>query len=107
MTLFVDVDGTLYQTDSRQNDALIGAIQRFVARDLTGVRVIVWSGGGPDYAERRGERALGWLDFAVAPKNRDIPTENDIVIDDMDFEPINESVKVYSPDGFIEFVEES
>lgn len=60
--------------------------------------LVVWSGGGVNYAADWAERAFPHRPYMVASKDMRIPTDLDICIDDMPVEPRDKRVQVYGPD---------
>lgn len=115
--LFVDCDDTLviWQPENRKradglymgdewgsNDPLIDAIKAYLANN-TDTQLIIWSGGGLNYADLWGRRILnqagvhGWI--ALSKDNR-LPRDGDLCIDDIEL--TLSSGEVVHPDYFIE-----
>ncbi len=107
--LFVDCDDTLvlwpekpaegsplyYGDKYTLNVALMNAIAE-VADEYADV--IIWSGGGKDYASMWARR-LGWEDWVRSmAKDINAPIESDICIDD---QPIKVRATLLTPDEFI------
>ena len=58
MKIAFDVDGTILNTNDTPRYSVIGLLLFFFENDTVGLRhdIIVWSGGGVDYAKRWVER---------------------------------------------------
>lgn len=115
MRLFVDCDDTLVLwTDAsgaveddrghpygagakgwKPNEALIDCITRRRAEFET---VIVWSGGGAEYAGKWLERLLPWADFC-ASKDIKLPRADDLCVDDA---TLTVAGRLITPQQFIE-----
>ena len=77
-----DVDGTLMSTHGIVNQDMV-ALMRLLKTTLQNVRIIVWSGGGKDYAQRIADLPiLSGLVDAVYSK-LDCPEKVDIAFDDI------------------------
>ena len=99
--LFVDVDDTLILYDSegevhpygiwrhdpyRVNTKLIGFINLFRVK-WPEAMVVIWSGGGANYARMAADAVLSGVKVTTLLKDRDtfgLVRENDIVVDDQD-----------------------
>jgi hypothetical protein len=98
--LFIDVDDTLVlyldQIDGphplglwnglefRVNTPLIEAVREWMVRNSNG-QVIVWSGGGADYAKEAADRFVPGLAtwcFNKGGQNLQLPAEGDTLVDD-------------------------
>lgn len=76
-----DVDGTLITLkDDLPREEVIAILKGFSR--LGGYQVIVWSGGGAEYAQRWVDR-LGLNDYVDAVITKDRNLEVDIAFDDM------------------------
>lgn len=97
---WIDCDGTLIDFEDNPQWGVIDAVKSWVSSDH---RVVVWSGGGKDYATTIADRYLdGLYDFALAKDSKG-PTDTDIVVDDMDW---NYKGVVMTPVEFILYVKE-
>ncbi len=112
--LFIDVDDTLilYNSDSKINPygfwngdpfepnfGLINAIGEY-REAFPDAMIVIWSGGGRDYARAAADHLFPDNDFAYMEKGWDsfpLVRDTDIVVDDADFSLGNHSFKVYSP----------
>lgn len=75
-----DVDGTLVSSDDVPSFQMINTLQ--VLSKLTkNVRIVVWSGGGKEYAEMWGRR-LGLDDYVWKYMAKDRTFHTDIAFDD-------------------------
>ena len=120
--LFVDVDDTLVLYEGREpgpnplgleighdfrvNEKLIAAIKIWVRRNPGG-QVVVWSGGGEDYARAAAERfipGVAMWHFTKGGQNLRLPGQEDVVVDDSPFDLGLDEVDapVLLPDQFIE-----
>lgn len=100
--LWVDVDGTLIDGEDRPNYALILAINKLVRS--TNTELVVWSGGGAQYAEVWAHRLFPWTPFRVASKDPWLPQPADLIIDDvLEFKSVH-ATQVMLPEDFIEGV---
>ena len=110
MRLFVDCDDTLvlWQEEHRNQDKslylgdkysintdLIEIVEHI--QDTHDAQLIVWSGGGVEYAAMWARR-FGLKNWLTAPKDMRLPQSGDVVFDDMELTPKDSRVKVYSPD---------
>lgn len=110
--LFVDVDDTLvlwqnqnvedaqgiyYDTPWKVNQAILDGIFEF-DRDHPGALIVVWSGGGMEYAQEWID-LFGLHDIAIAivkdQSTFHLILPGDIVVDDI---PLQVGVRVYAPD---------
>lgn len=107
--LFVDCDDTLVLWDNAAegsfelyngskwelNHPLIGDIACFLGSHPE-YELVVWSGGGIDYAQRWAEKAFVHHNFSIAPKDMRVPSDKDICVDDMygEMEPRDKRVRV-------------
>lgn len=115
--LFVDCDDTLVLWDTPDlgltthydlNLELIGDVECFILHHPE-YELVVWSGGGVDYATRWAERCFphrhakldDCVDYLVLPKDMRTPEDQDICIDDMygELSPRDKRVRVLPPDG--------
>lgn len=96
MKLFVDCDDTLvlwqyiqredglyFATPWQANDNLIAAIKGYY-RERQDLELIIWSGGGVEYADRWANRFFPSIPYTVVQKDMHLPQEGDICIDDME-----------------------
>ena len=75
-----DVDGTLiHQVGEREDTPRYDIIEMFRMFENLGWKMVIWSGGGFDYAKRWSEK-LG-LDAEIAVKGSFVP---DIAVDDLE-----------------------
>lgn len=75
--------GQLYSGDEwLPNEALIDRVRAFHAQNPDWT-IVVWSGGGIDYAAMWGRRLLEGVRYIVLPKLVGIPDEGDVVVDDV------------------------
>lgn len=84
LTIAFDVDGTLIgQTFSDEDTPKYEVIDLLLWFQRQGHTIIVWSGGGVDYA-RRWAQKLGFGDVIIAEKSRDsaVLYDVDITVDD-------------------------
>jgi beta-phosphoglucomutase-like phosphatase (HAD superfamily) len=82
ITIAFDVDGTLIDTNGFMNIGVVNLL--ILLRGFKNVRIVVWSGGGADYARHHAER-LG-IDKHIhkfAGKLDSPRLEPDIAIDDI------------------------
>ena len=111
--LFVDCDDTLILFDSegeihpfgfwrddpyRINEPLVAFIQRFREENPDAL-IVIWSGGGHNYARAIANEVLPDTEVWALTKDRmtfPLVNEEDIVVDDMD---IKVSAKVLRPDA--------
>ena len=82
ITVAFDVDGTLIDTDGFMNIGIVNLL--ILLRSFKNVRIIVWSGGGLDYARHHAER-LGIAKYVhkFAGKTEHQELNVDIAIDDI------------------------
>lgn len=123
--LFVDCDETLVLWDDEHqnqdrtlwvrdkyklNMPLIGDVNCFLDHHPE-YHLVVWSGGGMDYAagwarkafgEQEYHKGLGEYPWVVLSKDMRIPQDQDICVDDMEGElsPRDKRVRVVHPDKF-------
>ena len=112
MRLFVDCDDTLViwqnphvNQDSnvwmgeswKPNDDLIFSIN-FALNLNPDIQLIIWSGGGVDYASRWAFRFFPNIPYLALAKDISLPTKEDICIDDM---PIKVEGILLTPAEFI------
>lgn len=89
-TLYIDVDDTLV----KWGDVLEGRITESWEPNEAVIRyaeqwdgdVVVWSGGGREYARTWGHRLLSHVRHKTASKFPLVPTPGDVCIDDSPFE---------------------
>ena len=122
MRLYVDCDDTLilwplYEgtqvvsgADWKLNQPLIEAVTKFMQFNPS-YDLVIWSGGGVDYARRWAEKCFPDKAWEIQPKllrgmiNAYIlvgPNGDDICVDDSDIAPL---CKTYKPQEFIDIVE--
>lgn len=79
--LFVDVDGTLIDENDKPFEAVVSAVE-LVAPQFT--RVIIWSGGGADYARLWRDRLFPGRRFDATAKDsfRTLPSDA-MAVDDL------------------------
>lgn len=113
--LFVDCDDTLVLFDGeageihpysfwrydscRPNESLIAFIKKF-AKEHPNALIVIWSGGGKDYAQAVANELLPDVEVAATIKDKTtfgLVRENDIVVDD---QPIDVEAVVISPKTF-------
>lgn len=109
-TIFVDCDDTLvvwHDEVNQDKELWIRGSNYDLNHDLIGLvkciqsthpewTLVIWSGGGVEYAERWA-RECGFRDFLTVPKDMRTPNGNDFCIDDMELTPRDKRIKVYSP----------
>lgn len=89
MRIAFDVDGTLIATDGRPRYDVIAVYQFFQRHGHT---MIIWSGGGTDYAQMIADRL--YLDpDAILPKRKE-RNAVDIAFDDMDVDLATVNIRV-------------
>lgn len=106
--LFVDCDYTLILwRDTRGltskydiNEELVQAVNGFV--DDTGYGLVVWSGGGLDYAARWARMCFPGERYTALAKDNELPLAGDICVDDKLEFKVN--AKLYTPEQFIKEV---
>lgn len=110
--LFVDCDDTLILWgDSPEPDGLYHGDKYELNVPLMGLiscildehreyELVVWSGGGIDYADRWASRCFPERNWSIAAKDMRTPQADDICIDDMygEMKPRDGRVRVVSPD---------
>jgi len=85
LTVVFDVDGTLiHQVGEKEDTPRYDIIQAFHHYERLGFNMLIWSGGGVDYAERWRDR-LG-LDALVVEKKLYFEHKPHITYDDMGVE---------------------
>lgn len=101
--IFVDVDGTLIDEHDRPNAWVVAAVWKLLA---AGVHpVVIWSGGGQDYAEMWSRRL-----FPSAPVGRAIAKdpsalrEHDIIVDDQLEFAVPAGCRLFTPEAFAAWV---
>lgn len=94
---YIDCDGTLVDYDYRPREDVVAAVRALLSR---GENVIVWSGGGVGYAAGVARMFFDGR-VGVLAKDRRILTEQDVVVDDMDFEPPFNTARVLLPEQFV------
>lgn len=111
--IYVDVDGTLINeitlsmggeitTEDEIDDQVVAGI-KWIHNTYPGHRIIVWSGGGEDYARVWRDRC--GLDFAeYMAKEPGLVNRNDIVVDDMAESFLAEADTILSPSQFVVYV---
>lgn len=92
--MFLTVDHAEYNT------SLIDAINAYRALNRTH-HLIVWSGGGADYAMRWAERCFPDNRWGYMPKDIGFPTERDICVDD---QILKVNSPLYTPEEFINYM---
>lgn len=116
--LYLDVDGTLIDASDQPNVPLVCAALAWVTRltqqkIVAPQRIIVWSGGGIDYAQLWTDRLFGWanlwanIEVIGGAKRFSRARTGDIVVDDA-FEsnppPTSltlQGVRTYTPTAFV------
>ncbi len=118
--LFIDCDDTLVLYDAvdgepfhpfgfargepyRVNAPLAESVRAF-ARDNPCSMVVVWSGGGAQYARTVADMALHGVDVTAMTKDRDafdLVRAGDIVVDDMAASVKGVAAKVLRPDEWV------
>ena len=98
-----EVDGIMLRSSPYPNTALIEAVDTLIAQ--TGALVVVWSGGGKEYAQDWADKYVPHWNAAAMDKHECIrlPDIGDICIDDME---IGVRADLYFPGRFITHVEE-
>ena len=122
--LFIDIDDTLIIYPQHQpgpnpmgvtnglpyetNESLVEAIKTWLRRDPNG-QVVIWSGGGEEYARTISAGILvgvaAWY-FTKSGQNLTLPGPDDIVVDDDhdSLGPNMVSPRIFLPDQFIELM---
>lgn len=108
--LFVDCDDTLvlWDPDPDEESSLYRGDRYTINHELVSnikcwlgehpeYKLVVWSGGGANYACHWGDKAFGPFPHACTSKDITLPKDKDICIDDMPIEPRDKRVKVYLP----------
>ena len=103
--LFVDCDDTLIlwadepvgelivREDYDFNLPLISDIACFI-NFHTDYELVVWSGGGIDYAARWAEKCFHNVPYLILPKDMRLPAGADICVDDAEVSPRDKRVRV-------------
>lgn len=65
----------------RFNQGVVSAVERWV-KESPGGAVVIWSGGGADYARAWRDRAFPSGPIGFASKDTRVPAPGDIVVDD-------------------------
>lgn len=103
MRVFVDIDDTLilWSKDDQPhpNIPLIEALTLF-ARHRPLDPIMVWSGGGMDYAARWAQKYLPEVPWVVVPKYVQSPNPHDLCIDDV--LELQVACEVVSPESGVE-----
>lgn len=97
--LFVDVDGTLIDGNDKAIVPVVAAVWTTLARGIH--PVVIWSGGGADYAEMWARRLFYSVDVAAIAKDPSALREYDTVVDDQLGFKVPESVFLMDPDTFV------
>lgn len=94
-----DAAGGLYHGDKWQPNVLVvDAVARWKHAHMDGT-VVVWSGGGVEYAGMWGRRLLFGVPHVAISKDIGIPTAADVCVDD---QPIKVQGLLLTPEQFIE-----
>lgn len=103
MRVFIDIDDTLILWDDEDranpNEDLIEAINAFAHARPTDL-IMVWSGGGIDYAAMWARTCIPEVSWLVVPKYVTYPEAHDLCIDDV--LGLQVACEVISPNAGIE-----
>lgn len=98
-TIFVPTYGEFGGDKYRVNHELIESISEFMGQNPDYL-LVVWSGGGVQYASRWANTCFPEGFFTIYPKYVDLAKEDDVCVDDI----LDLKVKgtLYTPEAFIE-----
>ncbi len=99
--------GLYLGTAWKPNERLIAGIRAFRISHPDAL-IIIWSGGGKEYARMWADRLLPGMDVVAMIKDRTtlhLCTEYSIVVDDQSLENGNERIRTFLPNGWPEVTE--
>ncbi len=100
--IFIDVDGTLIDANDKPIPWTVAAAWVIIAKGLH--PVVVWSGGGEDYAARQARRLFPEMDVIPLAKDPGCVRAGDVVVDDgLEFK-VSPGAFLKTPQQFAEWV---
>lgn len=98
--IYVDVDGTLIDEHDQPREPVVSAVRLAALRHT----VVIWSGGGADYARLWRNRLFPDLSILTCAKYKVTNTPVDAILVDDQFEQMGEGRTVLSPEEFVLWV---